>query len=74
VVDYKALIQINAGKRSGKPCIRQTRITVYDVLNMLANDMSFEEILDDFPDLTRQDILACLAFAADKEHKVAICA
>ncbi len=74
MVDYKALIQISAGKRSGKPCVRQTRITVYDVLNMLANDMSFEEIIDDFPDLTRQDILACLAFAADKEHKVAICA
>ena len=74
MVDYKALIQINAGKRSGKPCVRDTRITVYDVLNMLANEMGFDEILDDFPDLTRQDILACLAFAADKEHKVAICA
>lgn len=74
MIDYKTVIQINVGKRSGKPCIRQTRITVYDILNMLANEMSFEEILDDFPDLTQQDILACLAFAADKEHKVAICA
>ena len=68
MVDYKALIQINAGKRSGKPCVRDTRITVYDVLNMLANEMDFDEILDDFPDLTRQDILACLAFAASRQR------
>ena len=74
MIDYETVIQINVGKRSGKPCVRETRITVYDILNMLANEMSFEEILDDFPDLTQQDILACLAFAADKEHKVAICA
>jgi uncharacterized protein (DUF433 family) len=55
------------GKRSGKPCIRGLRITVYDVLEYLASGMSKEEILRDFPYLTGEDILACLAFAADRE-------
>jgi uncharacterized protein (DUF433 family) len=66
-VDYTKIITIEAGKRGGKPCIRGMRITVYDVLDYLASGMSQEEILQDFPELTRDDILACLAFAADSE-------
>jgi len=69
MLNYKDYITIEPGKRSGKPCIRRLRITVYDVLNMLANGMSFDEITDDFPKLTKEDILACLAYAADREHK-----
>ena len=63
-MDYRHIITIEPGKRSGKPCIRGMRITVYDVLDYLASDMSVEEILRDFPDLTHEDIRACLAFAA----------
>ena len=70
MVDYKEHITIEPGKRSGKPCIRGLRITVYDVLNMLADGMTYEEILDDYPKLTQDDIFACLAFAADKENTV----
>lgn len=66
-VNYRDFITIEPGKRGGKPCIRGMRITVYDVLDYLASGMSQEEILDDFPELTREDILACLAFAADRE-------
>ncbi len=61
-------IQINPKVRSGKPCIRTLRITVYDILNMLAEGMSFEEVLEDFPKLTRDDIFAALRYAADREH------
>ena len=61
-------ITIEPGKRSGKPCVRGMRITVGDVLGYLASGMSFEEILDDFPYLEREDILACLSFAANKER------
>lgn len=57
------------GKRSGKPCVKGTRMTVYDVLSYLASGMSFEEVLADFPKLTREDILACLAYAADVEKE-----
>jgi uncharacterized protein (DUF433 family) len=57
------------GKRSGKPCIRGTRMTVYDVLEYLASGMTEAEILADFPSLTTEDIRACLAFAADRERK-----
>ncbi|WP_353571364.1 DUF433 domain-containing protein [Candidatus Albibeggiatoa sp. nov. BB20] len=71
-MDYKKYITIQAGKRSGQPCIRNLRITVYDVLRTLACGMTTEEIVDDFPQLTQNDILACLAYAADKEHNVAI--
>jgi len=74
MIDYKQFIEITEGKRSGQPCIKGSRITVYDILNMLAEGMNIEEILDDFPQLTKQDILACLAYAADKERKWAICA
>ncbi len=61
-VDFRNIITMEAGKRSGQPCIRGLRITVHDVLSYLAAEMSFEEILDDFPMLTREDILACLAY------------
>ncbi len=72
--DYKQFIEITEGKRSGQPCIKGSRMTVYDVLNMLADAMNIPEILDDFPHLTKQDILACFPYAADKERKWAICA
>ncbi len=67
---YQEFITIEPGKRGGKPCVRGLRITVYDVLKMLANGMTHSEILGDFPDLTEQDILACLAYAADRERTV----
>ena len=70
-MDYRRLITIEPGKRGGKPCIRGLRITVYDVLDYLASGMSEEDILADFPDLTQEDIRACLAFAADRERKLA---
>jgi uncharacterized protein (DUF433 family) len=71
-VDYSQIITIDPGKRSGKPCIRGLRITVYDVLDYLAGGMSQKEILSDFPDLTEDDIRACLAFAADSERRFEI--
>lgn len=67
---YQDRITIEPDKRGGKPCIRGLRITVYDVLEYLASGMSEEAILKDFPDLTREDIQACLAFAADRERKM----
>ena len=66
--DYREIITIEPGKRSGQPCIRGLRITVYDVLSYLAAGMTIEEILTDFPMLTRDDILACLAYAAEAER------
>jgi uncharacterized protein (DUF433 family) len=69
-MDYHSRITMEPGKRSGKPCIRGMRITVYDVLEYLASGMSEDEILRDFPDLVREDIRACLAFAADRERKL----
>ncbi|MGB7201057.1 MAG: DUF433 domain-containing protein [Pyrinomonadaceae bacterium] len=66
-MNYSDIITIEPGKRGGKPCIRGMRITVYDVLDYLASGMTHEEILDDFPELTSEDIFACLAFAADRE-------
>ena len=71
-VDYSSIITIEPGKRSGKPCIRGLRITVYDVLEYLASGMTHEQILADLPYLTEQDILACLAYAADRERKAEI--
>ena len=68
-MDYRKIITVEPGKRSGKPCIRGLRMTVYDVLDYLASGMSYEEVLEDFPELTREDILACLAFAADRERR-----
>ncbi len=70
-MDYQKIITIEPGKRSGKPCIRGTRMTVTDVLEYLASGMTQEELLKDFPDLTAEDIHACLAYAADRERKLA---
>lgn len=70
LINYLDYITIEPGKRSGKPCIRGLRITVYDVLEYLASGMTEAEILADFPDLTALDIRACLAFAADRERKL----
>jgi uncharacterized protein (DUF433 family) len=70
MIDYKNYIRRNPEKRFGKPCIRDTRITVYDVLGWLASGMDFQDIISDFPELTTDDIKACLAFAADREHKL----
>ena len=67
---YSGIITIEASKRSGKPCIRDLRMTVYDVLEYLASGMSHEDILSDFPSLTEADIRACLAYAADREGKL----
>lgn len=74
MVDYQTIITINPQIRSGKPTIRGMRISVYDILDMLANKMSFAQIIEDFPELNEEDILAALSYAADKEHKVSICA
>jgi uncharacterized protein (DUF433 family) len=70
-MDHSEIITIEPGKMGGKPCIRGLRITVYDVLDYLASGMTEVEILHDFPDLTREDIRACLSFAADRERKLA---
>ncbi len=70
-MDYSKIITIESGKRSGKPCIRGMRITVSDVLEYLASGMAEAEILSDFPELTSEDIRACLAFAADREKRLA---
>lgn len=69
-MDYRDDITVEAGKRGGKPCVRGLRITVYEVLEYLASDMTEEEILDDFPDLTREDLKACIAYAADRERRL----
>ncbi|MBI4125164.1 MAG: DUF433 domain-containing protein [Deltaproteobacteria bacterium] len=69
-MDYQKHITIEPGKRGGKPCIRGLRITVYEVLDYLASGMTVEEILKDFPDLTLEDIKACLTFAADRERRL----
>jgi uncharacterized protein (DUF433 family) len=66
-MDYRDIITIEPDKRSGKPCIRRLRMTVTDVLEYLAGGMAPEEIVAEFPDLTLEDIRACLAFAADSE-------
>jgi uncharacterized protein (DUF433 family) len=70
MANYKSIITRNPNKRFGKPCIRETQISVYDVLNWLANGMSINEILTDFAELNEEDILACLSYAADREHKI----
>jgi uncharacterized protein (DUF433 family) len=69
-MDYSKIITIEPGKRSGKPSIRGLRITVQDILEYLAGGMTEEEILQDFSELTREDIKACLAFAADRERRL----
>ena len=69
-MNYKSIITIEPGKRGGRPCIRGMRIAVSDVLGWLAAGMSHAEIIGDFPELTEEDILACLAFAADRERRM----
>jgi len=69
-MDYRERITIEPGKRSGKPCIRGLRITVSDVLDYLAGGITEDQILEDFPDLEREDIRAVLAFAADRERRL----
>lgn len=71
-VNYQDVITIEPGKRGGQPTIRGMRITVYDVLSYLASGMTEAEILDEFPELTRTDILACLSYAADRERKTVV--
>lgn len=67
-MSYQEIITIELGKRGGKPCIRGMRITVYDVLKMLASGMSHDEIIGDFPELTKKDIKAVLEYASEREH------
>lgn len=69
MINYQQILTIEPGKRSGKPCVRGLRITVYDILSYLAAGMSIQEIIDDFPELTETDILDCIAYAAEKEHQ-----
>ncbi len=69
-MNWQERISVNPSVRSGKPCIKGTRITVYDVLEYLADGMSADQILADFPDLTSDDIRACLAFAATRERRL----
>lgn len=70
MVEYKSIITKDPHKRFGKPCVRNTRISVFDVPGWLAAGMSFDDILADFPELTLNDIKACLAYAADRERKL----
>ncbi|MBN1416905.1 MAG: DUF433 domain-containing protein [Bacteroidales bacterium] len=70
MIDYKSIIKRNPNKRFGKPCVRDTRITVFDVLGWLASGMTNDEIIHDFPELSIDDIKACLSYAADREHKL----
>ena len=69
---YKKIIKINPDKRFGKPCIRNTRITVFDILGWLGSGMTYEDVLSDFPELTKEDIRASLMFASDRERKLQI--
>jgi uncharacterized protein (DUF433 family) len=69
-MNYQDCITIDPNKRGGKPCVRGLRITVYEVLEYLASEMSEAEILEDFPDLRKEDLKACIAFAADWERRL----
>lgn len=69
---YKGIITVEEGKRSGKPCIRNMRITVEDILNMLSKEMTFDEIIQDFPELTHQDIRVALEFSANRQNRILI--
>ena len=71
-MDYRSIITVEPGKRGGKPCVRGLRVTVYDVLDYLASGMTHEQILAEFPYLTETDIRACLAYAADRERRLAV--
>jgi uncharacterized protein (DUF433 family) len=70
MTNYREIITINPEKRFGKPCVRDTRISVFDVLGWLASGMNSAQILKDFPELSNEDISACLSYAADKERKI----
>jgi uncharacterized protein (DUF433 family) len=72
MVNYNEIIQLNPEVRFGKPCVRNTRISVYDVLSWLASGMTYTEILEDYPELTDKDIQACLAYAADREFRTRV--
>jgi len=71
-MNYRKNISIKPEVRFGRPCVRNTRISVFDVLSYLASGMTEKEILEDFPELTAEDIKACLAYAADREHKIRV--
>lgn len=72
MIDYRKYITLEPGKRSGQPCIRNMRITVADILSYLAAGMTIDELIQDFPKLTREDILAALAYAADSQRGIAV--
>jgi len=71
IVDYRSIITLEPDKRGGKPCIRGLRIAVEDILRWLASGMTREEIIADYSELTQEDVLACLAYATDREKHVA---
>jgi uncharacterized protein (DUF433 family) len=71
-MDYRDHITIDPDVRSGKPCIRGTRISVTDIFDYLGGGMTIAEVLDDFPDLTPEDIQACFAFAADRDRRLTV--
>ena len=71
-MSHQGIIKLEPGKRGGQPCIWGNRITVYDVLSYLASGMTQEQVLADFPYLTREDILACLSYAAEREHRMLV--
>lgn len=71
MTDYRTIITLEPGKRGGKPCVRGLRITVEDVLGWLASGMSSDEIVAEYPELTKKDVLACLAYATDRERHAA---
>ncbi len=71
---YKDIITVEPGKRGGKPCIRGMRITVEDILRWLASDMSFDDILEDFPEFTREDLSVALEFTANRQHRILVAA
>ena len=72
IMDYRNYIEINSSVRFGRPCIKGTRISVYDILSWLANGKSKDEIVVDFPELSAEQINAALSFAADREHKIRV--
>ncbi len=69
-MDYRQIVTMEPGKRGGRPCIRHMRIAVADVLGWLAAGQTYAQIMSDFPELTEDDIRACLAFAADRERRL----
>ena len=72
LMDYQRIITLEPGKRGGRPCVRGLRIAVSDILGWLSSGMTHGEILSDYPELTEEDIRACLAFAAERERRVVV--